>query len=267
MSNLLTIAALELQRAFTTRRGLTVVVAFLCIWLLILRYAVFGASHWLTSGGNAMLRSVFSSRITDSLLSWQVTEFSVLWVIGLYFFPLLTLVLANDQTASDRARGTLRLLSLHTSRSSIFLGRFTGLLLVQALLLAFVLAATVALVVYRDASLLTPAVETAGMVFINFLCLIAAYTAAMAVISLFAKSARQATTWATILWIVISLLLSWLASRYPQTAALQWLMPGAHISSLLTQNSWDALRWTTVPLLQTFALLTGGWLIMRSRDL
>ncbi|OED43310.1 hypothetical protein AB833_04105 [Chromatiales bacterium (ex Bugula neritina AB1)] len=268
IKNIVIISLLELQRTFSTPRGLAVVVAFLLVWALILRYLVMGAANWLANGEEGRLvGSFFNSRLIDSLLGWQVAEFSVFWVVGLYLFPLLCLILAADQTASDRTRGTLRLLSLHTTRSSLFFGRFSGALIVQALLLSIVTAATCILAVHRNQQLLIPALDTAAMVFVNLLLLIAAYTAAMAVISLFARSARQATTWATILWIALTVSLSWLSHRYPETTNLRWLVPGAHISSLLHHNSWQALQLAIVPGVQATVLLLLGWFIINRRDL
>jgi len=268
MSNLLSISTLELQRVFSTRRGLLVLLAFALIWLLILRYPIYGAANWLSEGGNSrLLGSMFNTSMTRALLNWPVAEFAVLWVLALYLFPIFTLVLAADQTASDRARGTLRLLSLHTTRSSIFLGRFCGLLLVQTLLLLLVLCATFALAIARDGSQVEAAVQAAAVVFVNVWLLLAAYTAAMALISLFAGSARQATTWAVILWIVLTALIAWLGSRFPEAAALRWTLPGAHISRLLGYNDWQSLQLSIIPLAQTIVLLTIGYICMRRRDL
>ncbi len=266
LKNTLIIAALELRRAFTTRRGMTVIIAFVLIWGLLLRYGVVGAAQWLTGGGN-VIGSMFNSSTIRALLNWEVAEFAVLWVLSLYLFPMFCLILAADQTASDRARGTLRLLTLHATRGSVFIGRFTGLYLIQLLLLALVVIATVVLVLIRDASLSTTATETAAMVFVNLALLIAAYTAAMALINVFASSARQATTWAIILWIVIGLIIFWVGRYVQQAELLRWILPGAHIKFLLQQNSWQSLQIAFVPLLQTIGLLGTGYIAMRMRDL
>lgn len=266
--NIVTIASLELQRVFTTRRGLLLVTAFVLIWALILRYLVSNAAIWLADGSSGrMISSIFNSRLIESLLTWRVAEFSVFWVLALYLFPLFCISIAADQTASDRTRGTLRLLSLHATRSSIFFGRFTGLMLVQALLLALTIIATMALVAFRDAVLMPAAIDTALMVFVNVLLVIGAYTAAMAVISLFAGSARQATTWAIIFWILLTVLTRWLAHYYPDAGALKWIIPGAHISSLLQFNDWNTLQLAPVPLLQCTMLLAIGYGLMKRRDL
>ncbi len=266
LKNIIIIATLELRRAFTTRRGLAVIFAFALIWALLLRYGVFGAAEWLRTGGNA-IGAMINSRTVTSLLNWEVPEFAVFWIISLYLFPMLCLTLAADQTSSDRARGTLRLVSLHATRGSIFFGRYIGLLVVQYLLLLLVIAATVIVVVIRDQSMLPVAMETAVMVFVNLCLLIAAYTAAMAVISLFTKSARQATTWAIILWLAIGILIFWLGRYFPQADSLKWILPGAHIKHLLHHTSWQSLQLAIVPLLQTAALLTSGYIVMKVRDL
>jgi ABC-type transport system involved in multi-copper enzyme maturation permease subunit len=266
LRNTLIIASLELRRAFTTRRGITVIIAFALIWGLLLRYGIVGAAQWLSTGGN-VLGSMFNSSTLRALLSWPVPEFAVFWALSLYLFPMFCLILAADQTATDRSRGTLRLLSLHTTRGSLFFGRFLGLYLIQLLLLALVVTAIVVTVYIRGASLTSTSLETAVMVFINLALLIAAYTAAMALINVFAASARQATTWAIILWILIGLLIVWAGRYVPEAELLRWLLPGAHIKHLLQQNSWQSLQIAYVPLLQTMGLLAAGYAAMKVRDL
>ena len=264
--NILLIEMLELRRALTTRRGISVIVALALIWALLLRYGVYGAAQWLNSGGNA-IGSMINSTTIRSLLNWEIAEFAVFWIISLYLFPLFCLVLSADQTATDRARGTLKLISLHATRGSIFIGRFTGMLLTQLLLLALVIIATLIVVLLRDPALFAVALETAIIVFVNLALLIAAYTAAMALISVFATSARQATTWAVILWIAIGIAIFWAGRYVPQVEVLRWILPGAHIRHLLQQNSWQTLQIAFVPLLQTLALLAAGYVAMKVRDL
>ena len=159
--NIISIAALELQRVFVPRRGLVLVVATLLIWALILRYLIYNAAVWLADGSTGRaIGSIFNSRLIESLLTWRVAEFSVYWVVALYLFPIFCLTIAADQTASDRTRGTLRLLSLHTTRSSLLFGRFAGLMLVQALLVAITILATLALALLREPALLPYALDT-----------------------------------------------------------------------------------------------------------
>ena len=141
------------------------------------------------------------------------------------------------------------------------------MLITQMWLLLLVIIATLVMVVLRDPALSAVAIETAAMVFVNVALLIAAYTAAMALISVFASSARQATTWAVILWIAIGLLIFWAGRYLPQIEALRWILPGAHIKHLLQQNSWQSLQIAFVPLLQTVGLLTAGYIAMKVRDL
>lgn len=266
--NIITIAALELQRVFVTRRGLLLVLATLLVWALVLRYLIYNAAVWLADGSTGRaIGSIFNSRLIESLLTWRVAEFSVYWVVALYIFPIFCLTIAADQTASDRTRGTLRLLSLHTTRSSLLFGRFTGLMLVQALLVAITILATLGLALFRDPALLPYALDTALMVFVNVMLLLGAYTAAMALISLFAGSARQATTWAIILWIVLTALTSWIARYYPDAAVLKWFIPGAHISTLLQLNDWQTLQLAPIPILQAAMLLGIGYGLMQRRDL
>ena len=140
-------------------------------------------------------------------------------------------------------------------------------MLVQAMLVLITIAATLGLALVRDPSLLAVALDTALMVFVNVMLVIAAYTAAMALISLFAGSARQATIWAVILWIVLSALTTWAARYYPDAAILKWFIPGAHISTLLQVNDWQSLQLAPIPILQCAMLLGIGYGLIQRRDL
>jgi ABC-type transport system involved in multi-copper enzyme maturation permease subunit len=67
---------------------------------------------------------------------WSIPEFDVFWQLALIIFPMLSIAMAADQTCSDRARGTLRFMVLRSSRDRVFFGRFTGVMLIQALLIS-----------------------------------------------------------------------------------------------------------------------------------
>lgn len=268
LKNCTLIALLELRRVFVTRRGLMMLLAFALVWALLFRYVVFSAADWLgENGGGKLLGAMFNSRLIDALLSWKIAEFPVYWVLALYLFPLATITLAADQTASDRARGTLRLLSLHASRDSIYFGRFAGQLIIQLVLIAATVACTIGLALWRDPAQLAMALQIAGTVLVNLLVVVAPYIAAMAVVSICAGSARQATIWAVILWIVLSLLITWVTHRFPDFVGLRWILPGAQIPSMLGTTSADALGLAPVALLQTAALLLVGRTIMSRIDL
>ena len=267
MQNIIILARYELTRLFMTKRGLLSLFAFALIWFLILRYAIYGAAQFFmvdAPGGLAV--SYFNSTIINDLMSWQVPELAVFWIIALYLLPIFCIALTADQTASDRARGTLRLLNPRATRDDIFFGRFFGQMLVLLLLILIALATTVAMAVLRDSSLLMPALQLSIILLVNLILVLLPYTALMAWISSMTHSARQSTLYAVIAWIVLSIITGWLSSRFPSLWGLDKVLPGAQISDLLQLSGWSTLSLAYLPIIQTIVLLFLGRLMMQRSD-
>ena len=267
MNSLFIIARYELGRLFMTRRGLLSLLAFALIWFLILRYPIYSASQFFMAdevGG--LIASFLDLSIINNLLSWQVPELAVLWVVALYLFPIFCVILTADQTASDRARGTLRLLHLRASRDGIFFGRFVGRLLILIMLIALVLASTIVLVILRDSSMMLPSLHLSAIILVNLILVLLPYTALMAWVSSMAKSSRQATVYAVIIWIACSILTGWLSRQFPELSVLDLILPGAQVQSLLQLSGWSTLSLAVIPIVQTIVLLFLGRMIMQRSD-
>ena len=105
------------------------------------------------------------------------------------------------------------------------------------------------------------------MVFVNLLLVLMPYIALMALLSVIARSARQATLYAIVAWIVISIAIGVIQNRYGPLPMLDWVLPGSQIGNLLRLDGWDTLSLAPIPLLHTAVLLFAGWLAMRRIDL
>lgn len=268
MGQLFTIAKFELTRLLLTRRGTIAIAAFALVWFVILRYAIYPASNFLAdAGGNSLLDYLLGEVNLGHLADWLVPELSVYWLFSLFLLPLFSIALAADQTASDRARGTLRFLHLRATRSVIFFGRFLGQMFVHFLLIVVTVATTFALALYRDSALLSEGFAHLSVIVVNLHIVLLPYVALMAMVSIMSKSARQATLFAVILLIVFKLLVSFLQNRFPAVTLLDWILPGSQITPLLQLQSWDTLSFAPIPIAQTLVLLGAGWLIARRIDL
>ena len=265
LRNTCLIAVTELSRALITRRGLLSLTAFTLVWILILTTIIRTAPLLVQNG--ASIGSMLGSETILSIAKWKVEEFGVHWFIGLYIFPICSIFYTADQTASDRVRGTLKLLTLHTSRSSLFLGRFFGMMTVQAIVIALTLISTLVVAVLRDPALLSGSVANAWFIWVNLMIVIAPYTALMAVISLFAKSGMQAMTYASILWIVLLFVIHYLSSRFPEAELLKTIFPGSQVSELVKHHDWSSLVTVIIPAIQTLVFLVLGLFIMHRVDL
>ncbi len=268
VKNVFLIAKFELVRLLSTRRGLVSIVAFAMVWLVLLYYVIFRASRVLAQdGGSGLVSAVLDWLGMERLTAWAVPELAVYWFFGLMLLPLFCISLTADQTASDRSRGTLRYLVLRSTRWQIFFGRYLGQLLVLLLFILISIVTTLPVVLYRDAGGLPDWLALMPAILVNLMIVLLPYTALMALVSVLAKSARQATLYAIILWIAVWFISGLLMNYFPGLSFLDWVMPSSQIPLLLRSVGWDALQFAHIPILQSLLLLVAGWWLMQRRDL
>lgn len=268
MKNVFLIAKFELVRLLSTQRGWVSMVAFALVWLVLLYYVIFRASRVLAQdGGSGLVSAVLEWLGMDRLTSWAVPELAVYWFFGLMLLPLFCISLTADQTASDRSRGTLRYLVLRSTRWQLFFGRYIGQLLVLLLFIIASILTTLPVVLYRDAAALPDWLALTPSILVNLMIVLLPYVALMALVSVLAKSARQATLYAIILWIVVWFVSRFLMQQLPGLDFLNWVMPSSQLPVLLRTVGWDALQFAPIPVLQAVVLLFAGWMLMQRRDL
>lgn len=264
---ILSICQFEWSRLFLTRRGWLSIAAFVLVWTLILVTIIAPAASVVTSELSGLAAIALEAVGLQNLSRWASVEMALYWVIALYLLPLFSIAISADQIASDKTRGTLRFLALRTTRSQIFFGRFFGQFSIQILLVAVTLFSVLLLVGYYSTEKLNGALQSMPVVFVNLLLVLMPYVALMALLSVMARSARQATLFAIVAWTVISIAISVIQSRYGPLPILDWVLPGSQIGNLLRLDGWDTLSLAPVPLLHTAILLFAGWLAMRRIDL
>jgi ABC-type transport system involved in multi-copper enzyme maturation permease subunit len=256
----------ELQRLLLTPRGWFGLAAFSTIWYLLLRYPIYQASVQLQDPQiQQMLSSMLGMVGMYNLMNWSLPELSVYWALTVLLMPLAVLFSAADQTCSDRSRGTLRFLTLRSSRDSIFFGRFIGQMLVQALLLGLSLLATLALAAWRVGELPIAAVNAALVIWLNLLIVLMPFTALMALCSALVKSSRLAISLAIVSMGGVAGLLGYLVWHFPDLRSVLGYLPGAQLPMLLGAQGWDTLKHSVLPLLQTLVLLTAGRFVMQEK--
>ena len=262
------IARDEVLRLPSTRRGLLSLAAFALIWLAIMLYALVPAANLVQSGQSSGLAELIFVPLGLSVLAeWPAPSLALYWILGLYLFPFFTVMTAADQTASDRSRGTLRFFALRCSRLDIFLGRFLGQFFVQCLLVLTTLASVLILIAIKSPDLLSASLERSPVIIVNLALLLLPYTALMAAVSVMAKSARQATLFAMMAWIIVSIVIWYVQRKYGEVPLLDWVLPGSQITHLRKLFDWQTLNYALIPLVHTVVLLGFGAFMMHRRDL
>lgn len=275
VTRILLLARAEVQRFVGSRRGLVSLLAFCLLWFVAMRWFVLPASRLTANTSGIGLESLLDQYLgLGNLLRWPAAEYAAWWVAALYLLPFVAVVASADQIASDRARGTLRYLVLRTSRLEILAGRFFG----QALIMAAAVLATVLstlFMVWRNHGSLMPNAE-AGVE--SSLLVIAVATLAlwmtllpwlalMALVSSLARTPSQATRYALIIWVLLSIAAAWLSSRFGENVIFDNLLPGSPVRSLLSRIGTEALAPASIGLLHMCVFLIGAGIVMRRRDL
>lgn len=256
----------ELQRLFMSPRGWFALAAFTTIWYFLLRYPIYQASVQLNQPEiQQMLSGMLGMVGMYNLLNWSLPELSVYWALTVLLMPLAVLVSAADQTCSDRSRGTLRFLTLRSSRDSIFFGRFLGQMLVQALLIGLSLLATLALAAWRLGELPLAALNSAVVIWLNLLVALMPFTALMALCSALVKSSRLAISLAIVSMGAVAGLLGYLVWHFPDLLGVLEYLPGAQLPMLLGAQGWDTLKHSGLPLIQTAVLMLAGRFVMQEK--
>ncbi len=265
---LVALAQDELLRLLSTKRGMVSLIGFLLIWIAVLNYGILPAAAFFVGASDSGLTEVLLPRLgLEAWRQWPAPELAVYWVISLYLLPFFALLASADQTASDRSRGTLRYLVLRCSRIEIFLGRFLGQMVVMLLVILTTLASVLIVIVLYNPDVLAASLARAPVILVNLLLLVMPYIALMAWVSVMAKSARQATMYALILWISVSLLVGYLQATYGPMQLLDWALPGSQVGQLVRLADWQTLSYAPIPVVHTLIFLALGAFMMRQRDL
>lgn len=258
----------ELSRLWLTRRGLMTLAATAVVWFFLLRYAIAPASEILQEPNfQKSLTAAFGMLGLHQLLNWPAPELTLYWMLSLVLLPFLSLVFTANQLSSDAARGTLRFISLRSSRTAIVLGRFCGQLVVQLCLILLSLTATLIISAIRQDGLSWQAIEAALLISCHLLIVLMPFTALMTVFSAWARSSRLALSLAIVSLGVVFGLLSWLIYHQPDAAFLLEYMPGAQIWQLIPAQGWQSLQLAALPLAQTAVLLLIAQQILSRRAL
>ncbi|MFK7858688.1 MAG: ABC transporter permease subunit [Granulosicoccus sp.] len=265
---LIVIAIDEVLRLFSTRRGFLSLTGFCLIWLAVLHYGVMPAARLFSGASESGLADLILPEIgLSGMRLWPTPELSVYWLVSLYLLPFLAIMTAADQTASDRARGTLRYLVLRCSRLEIYFGRYVGQLFILLLVVLVTLVSVYVVVTINSPENLAGAAATSPVIVVNLILVLSPYIALMALVSVLASTARQATLYAVVIWIAVSFLVSYLKRVLPEASWLDWALPGSQIGTLTGLTGWETLSVALIPIVHTFVLLLVGAVIMRKRDL
>ncbi len=275
MRRVLVLARAEVQRFIGSRRGLVSLLAFCLLWYLALSWFVLPAGRLASGGTSVGLEAMLDQYLgLGKLLRWPASEYAAWWIAALYLLPFVAVMASADQVASDRARGTLRYLVLRVSRLEILAGRFLGQAFIMAAAVLATVLSTLAVVWYQHRSLAPndaadggSVIAVVGVATIALWVTLLPWLALMALVSSLARTPGQATRYALIIWVLLSIAAAWLASRFGEHVVLDHLLPGSPVRTLLSRMGSEALGPASIGLIHTMVFLALAAVVMYRRDL
>ncbi len=267
LSRLANIISFEMIRLFKTKRGLLSLLAFATIWFIILYYFVSSAADIVNSQSfESIAADLFGALGLSSLLQWPVAEYAIYWLVAVYFFPIFALSVCSDQICSDKQRGTLRFLTLRSTRTEIILGRYLGQLFIVAVLILMSSVATAILASMRDLSLLPASLQLGAKLSFEVIIVVMPFIALMTLLNTWVHSARLAIVTAVLFFSLGPLVTAFIGYQFGHEFYLNLLFPGEQIESILSQRG-DVTSQYWLPLMQTLVLLFTSNLVMKRASL
>ncbi|RXE87831.1 MULTISPECIES: ABC transporter permease subunit [Pseudoalteromonas] len=260
------IAIFELQRLFATKRGWIAIAAFVLVWYAILRYAIAEAVSIVSDPNFKNMIQSFSGAVgMHRIAQWPEMELALYLVWSIFLFPLFVIFSSADQTVEDRTRGTLRFLTLRTSRAEIVVGRFVGQVFNTLLLIAISALGAWILMVVRDPSLWLTGLTRATLIVLELTLITAPFIALMSVANHFANSSKMSMIYAILTYLTLATLVAFALEYSPYAEYLFYLFPGFQGSETIAQNI-NLTRFAT-PVLHSFVLIAISCELLRRRAL
>lgn len=259
------LALFECERFFKSRRGLTALVTYSIVWAFVIYKLVANAIVVLNSEQlREFAQMAFGYVGMQNVLNLSVAEFSIFWPIAIVTMPLLAIFVSSDQLCSDKARGTMRFLTLRASRNEILLGRFVGQLCVLTVFIGVTLATVIVIALMRDISLWLETLKLAGFLFVQLMVVLIPFVATMSLFNSYLKSSKQATIHFFLFYVLVSIVASLLAYYFtPLFNYLDFLLPDVKIK----QAAGLKINWMTyaVPLVQSACYLAVASVLFNRR--
>lgn len=254
-NRLWSLTTFELARLFASKRGLVVLLAFALVWFLIFYFVISTASNFISSEVfKSAAEYLFGKLNLLNLLSWDLPELSMYWLISVYLLPIFVFLFTCDQTCSDRERGTLRYLLLRCSRTELLFGRFLGQVFIVSILIFTTLCASLLLALFNAQPISFHTFILSGQIFIKLVVISLPFIASMSLINVFVSSAKMSLIAYLLIYIAVGIVINILAHYMGDFSWLFYVMPGGQIDQLIGFDfTW--VNDVAIPLMQTLLYL------------
>lgn len=257
----------DLRYALGNARGLLFLVFFGIFWFWILKMLSGGTAQKLTSpDASGLLAMMFDPKVSALFLKNSPT-LSAYFVIALKTAPLICMIAACDQTASDIGTRHIRFLAPRCNRIEIFVGRYlgSGLLIAGAYLLSTLSAFFLAwhaegyssdLLVYALQITLTLALY--ALPFVGLMSLVSASVGSSGLSALLG----------IVVYVVFIAIIYTIEVRWPESSGwAKYLLPSVTQDALISADSSEVTHGILLAPLYASGYGALGWFIFSKRDI
>ncbi|MEM0911805.1 MAG: ABC transporter permease subunit [Pseudomonadota bacterium] len=246
----------EFNRFLLSKRGLIALVCYLLLWSFLLIEIVSRSADLLRSSAfTDVIYPLLGEAGFEKLIEWSAPELVFYWVVAMLSFPLLAVFASADQLCSDKARGTMRFLTLRATRFEILVGRFLGQVCISACFILLSIFAVLVLVIYNGESSLSASVMLCGKVFFHLLITVVPIIAFMTLINTFSTSSKQTIVYffliILLVYITIGLIETYLISNVGHALLI---LPNVNWTARLQLGLSEFGTWG-IPIIQTVIFL------------
>ncbi len=247
-------------------RSTLFVVPYFLFWYLIFSNYSATTLEWLqsTQGLAAAAWLLKDPELALQLLVDRSPTLSLFLLISAAIMPLFILFSANNQIASDRARGAFRFILTRATRHELYLSRFLSsfLIVMTCLLLATVWAFIIAILneEAEPARLLIFASET--LLLLVFYAM--PFVAFMSMTSALSLSAIGNLFMALMLYTGMIFIVLWLYSDFN---LIEYLLPSSMRALLFDINATNIVSAISGLVIYTAIYYSAGWLVFKTRDI
>ncbi len=247
-------------------RSTLFVVPYFLFWYLVFSNYSATTLEWLqsTQGLVAAAWLLKDQELALQLLVDRSPTLSLFLLISAAIMPMFILFSANNQIASDRARGAFRFILTRATRHELYLSRFLSSYLIVAtcVLLATTWAFIIALA--NEEAELARLVMFASETLLLLVFYALPFVAFMSMTSALSRSAIGNLFVAFMLYTGLIFIVLWLHSDFNQ---IEYLLPSSMRTFLFDINVTNIITAISGLVVYTAIYYSAGWIIFKTRDI
>jgi len=254
----------ETQGVFRRPSWLLLFALFAIFWLWIFALIIEGSEsqHFIDNDVVNLVLSMFDDEFVAPFFLERPQVLSVIFLLAMHLLPLMTMVAASDQTASDVNSGFVRLLVCRCGRLEVYLAKLFSVILTLAFMWFSIISITVVISLFIDGKSLLETIGYALKIFASLFL----YAMPIAAMMAFWSSLLASTLLSMLFGITVYSLIT-AVILMTDSGPGKFLLPSSFRDELLSFEPGPFLLGILAMILYTTVFAGAGYAIFRKRSL